>query len=92
MVVVATPRPDDKDDLFRSPARPSASSRAGSVAGARAVPLGGIAAQGAMAGRVAGVLGSLVSTALTDVLFGDIAITGGSTFVASVIGARSARR
>jgi hypothetical protein len=40
-----------------------------------------------VAGGVAGVLGSLVSTALGDVPFSNIAIAGVSTFVAGAIGA-----
>ena len=59
--------------------------------GTRAMTLGSTAAQGAIAGGVAGALGSLVSTALGDVPFGNIAIAGGSTFVAGAIGAAIGR-
>ena len=62
-----------------------------SADGTRAMPLGTTATQGAVAGGVAGVLGSLVSTALGDVPLGNIAIAGGSTFVAGAIGAAIAR-
>ncbi len=62
-----------------------------SAGGTRAMPLGSTAAQGAIAGGVAGVLGSLVSTALGDVPLGNMAIAGGSTFVAGAIGAAIGR-
>jgi hypothetical protein len=62
-----------------------------SAGGTRAMTVGSTAAQGAMAGGVAGALGSLVSTALGDVPLGNIAIAGGSTLVAGAIGAAIGR-
>jgi hypothetical protein len=55
----------------------------------RATPggTGAKAGSGAAAGGIAGVLGSLVSTALGDVPLGNIAIAGGSTLVTGAIGA-----
>lgn len=62
-----------------------------SSGGTRAMPLGVTAAQGGIAGGVAGVLGSLVSTALGDVPLGNMAIAGGSTLVAGALGAAIGR-
>ena len=49
--------------------------------------MGAKAGNGAMAGGVAGAIGSLVSTALGDVPLSNIAIAGGSTLVTGAIGA-----
>lgn len=49
--------------------------------------MGAMATNGGIAGGAAGVLGSLVSTALGDVPLGNIAIAGGSTLVTGAIGA-----
>jgi hypothetical protein len=62
-----------------------------SANGTRAMPLGSTAVQGAIAGGVAGVLGSLVSTALGDVPLDNMAIAGGSTLVAGAMGAAIGR-
>lgn len=56
-------------------------------AGGTKTSAGQTALTGGVAGGVAGVLGSLVSTALGDVPFSNIAIAGVSTFVAGAIGA-----
>ena len=53
---------------------------------------GATALTGGVAGGVAGVLGRLVSTALGDVPFSNIAIAGGSTFVTGAIGAFARRQ
>jgi hypothetical protein len=55
-------------------------------------PAGSTALAGGAAAGVAGVLGSLVSTALGDVPLGNVAIAGVSTFVAGAIGAFVRRR
>ncbi len=49
--------------------------------------MGAKAGTGAIAGGIAGALGSLVSTALGDVPLSNIAIAGGSTLVTGAIGA-----
>jgi len=61
------------------------------TAGPRAT-IGMTALNGGLAGGVAGMLGSLVSTALGDVPFSNIAIAGASTFVTGAIGAFVRRR
>jgi hypothetical protein len=61
-------------------------------AGPRVTSKGASALTGGVAGGVAGVLGSLVSTALGDVPFSNIAIAGASTFVTGAIGAFLRRR
>lgn len=48
--------------------------------------LGKLAANGGIAGGVAGVIGSLVSTGLGDVPLANAGIAGGSTLVAGAIG------
>ena len=48
--------------------------------------LGKLATNGGMAGAVAGMLGSLVSTGLGDAPLSNIGIAGGSTLVAGAIG------
>ena len=59
----------------------------GWLAGNGPVAMGARAGNGAVAGGVAGVLGSLVSTALGDAPLSNIAIAGGSTLVTGAIGA-----
>lgn len=49
--------------------------------------MGKLAANGGLAGAGAGILGSLVSTALGDVPIGNVGIAGGSTLVMGAIGA-----
>jgi len=53
--------------------------------------LGTLATSGGIAGAGAGILGSLVSTALGDVPFGNIGIAGASTLVTGAIGAALSR-
>lgn len=48
--------------------------------------MGARVGNGAVAGGIAGVLGSLVSTALGDVPLGNVGIAGGSTLVTGAIG------
>lgn len=52
-----------------------------------AAPASGQAISGGVAGGTAGVIGSLVSTALGDVPLNNIGIAGGSTLVMGAIGA-----
>lgn len=54
--------------------------------GIPAAALGSRATSGAIAGAGAGILGSLVSTALGDVPMNNAIIAGGSTLVAGAIG------
>ncbi len=49
--------------------------------------MGKLATNGGIAGAGAGILGSLISTALGDVPVGNLGIAGGSTLVAGAIGA-----
>lgn len=49
--------------------------------------MGKLATNGGIAGAGAGILGSLISTALGDVPVGNLGIAGGSTLVTGAIGA-----
>lgn len=59
----------------------------GWLAGAGPAAPFAVARRGAVAGGLAGVIGSLVSTALGDVPLGNLSIAGGSTLVMGAIGA-----
>lgn len=77
--------PDQREWLF-----PVVGTLLGGVTGwfaAGAGPTGARAGRGAAAGGIAGVLGSLVSTALGDVPLMNAAIAGTATVVSGAIGA-----
>jgi hypothetical protein len=58
----------------------------GALAGRGTAPAGTNAAQGAMSGGLAGVLGTLVSVALGDVPLTTVGVAGVSTVVSGAIG------
>lgn len=70
---------------------PAVGTLLGGVTGWLAAPgasgTGAAAGQGAAAGGIAGVLGSLVSTALGDAPVSNAAVAGGATVVSGAIGA-----
>lgn len=87
MVVIGHFMPEWQAGLF-----PIGGSLIGAITGwlaASGAPgsMGSKVGSGAIAGGVAGALGSLVSTALGDVPVGNVAIAGGSTLVTGAIGA-----